>query len=243
LENLPSPGTPVHIDQIDVAVDNFALAKQFTLTLNAVLPGQATLKMNGKAGPINLQDAAKTTFDMHLALQHFNPIATGFMDKSAGISVLVDIDACAVSDASSVSSSGTLHAQHLQLRPDAVPAPKAIDITYNVRHSLIDDTGELQDAAFQTGELTAHLSGTYTTQPGNITVDLKLAGNQLPIDELQSVLLAVGVKVPNGSVLQEGGGGTITTDLTIVGPLQALVINGPIELANIRLSGFNPARS
>jgi AsmA protein len=238
LENLPAVGTPQIVDQVELTVQNFAMAKQFPFTLSAVLPGQATLSMTGKAGPINSQDASKTTFDTQLALHHFDPVVAGFVDKSAGISVLADIDAHAISDGASVNSTGTLHAQKLQLRPDAVPAPKPIDISYNVVHSLSDDTGQLKDAAFQTGKLAAHLNGTYNMQPGNISVNLKLSGNGLPIDELQSLLPAVGVKLPNGSVLQ---GGTLTTNLTIVGPLQALVITGPVELANTRLSGFNPS--
>lgn len=238
VENVPASGAPLVIDQVDLAVQNFAFAKQFPFTLSAALAGQATVTVTGKAGPINPHDAAKTTFDSQLALHHFDPVAAGFVDKSAGISLLADVDAHAISDGSSVNSNGTVHAQHLQLRPDAVPAPKPVDITYKVAHSLSDNTGQLQDAAFQTGKLAAHVNGTYNMQPGNISVNLKLAGEQLPIDELQSLLPAVGVKLPNGSVLQ---GGTLTTHLTIVGPLQALVISGPVELANTRLSGFNPS--
>ncbi|HEX3968052.1 MAG TPA: AsmA family protein [Edaphobacter sp.] len=243
LENLPAAGAAQVvaaqvIDQIDLSVDDFAFAKQFPFTLTATFPGDATMKVTGKAGPINPQNAAKTAFDAQLTLHHFDPVAAGFVDKSAGIAVLADIDAHAISNGASVTSTGTLHTQHLQLRPDAVPAPKPIDITYNATHSLSDNTGQLQDAAFQTGKLAAHVNGTYSLQPGNNTVDLKLAGEQLPIDELQSLLPAVGVKLPNGSVLQ---GGTLTTHLTITGPLQALVISGPVELANTRLSGFNPS--
>jgi AsmA protein len=44
------------------------------------------------------------------------------------------------------------------------------------------------------------------------------------------------VKLPKGSVLQ---GGTLTTSLSIVGPLDALTITGPVELGNTRLAGFN----
>jgi AsmA protein len=50
------------------------------------------------------------------------------------------------------------------------------------------------------------------------------------------MLPAAGVKLPNGSVLQ---GGSLTTSLNIVGPLDALTITGPVELANTRLAGFN----
>ena len=166
LENLPAVGAAQIIDQVDLTVQNFALAKQFPFTLTALLPGQATLNMNGKAGPINSHDAATTTFDTQLALHHFDPVATGFVDKSAGISVLADIDAHAISDGSSISSNGTLHAQHLQLRPDAVPAPKPIDITYNVVHSLSDNTGQLQDATSNPDDSTSERN---STQPGNVS--------------------------------------------------------------------------
>jgi AsmA protein len=238
METLPAVGAPLVIDQVDLTVQNFAFAKQFPFRLSAALPGQATVTVTGKAGPINPHDAAKTTFDVQLALHHFDPVAAGFMDKNVGITVLADIDAHAASDGASVNSTGTVHAQHLQLRPDAVPAPKPIDITYNLAHSLSGNTGQLQDASVQTGRLAAHLNGTYSVQPGSTSVNMKLAGENLPIDELQSLLPAVGVKLPTGSVLQ---GGTLTTHLTIVGPLQALVINGPVELASTRLSGFNPS--
>jgi len=238
LEALPAVGPPQIFDHVDLTVKNFSFTKQWPFTLSASLPGQGTLTMTGNAGPINTQDATNTNFDAQLSLHHFDPVATGFLDKSAGISVLADIDAKVVSDGSSVNSQGTLHTQHLQLRPDAIPAPKPIDITYSVVHDLTGNTGQLADAAFQTGKLAAHLNGTYSTQPGNIAVEMKVSGERLPIDELQSLLPAVGVKLPNGSVLQ---GGTLTTHLTIVGPLATRVISGPVELSNTRLNGFNPS--
>jgi AsmA protein len=233
LENLAPARTPILIDQIDLAVSNFGFAKEFSFTLSALASGQATLNINGKAGPINSRDPAKTNFDTQLALHHFDPIATGFVNKGAGISLLADIDAHAVSDGAAASSNGTLQIQNLQLRPDATPAAKPIGITYKVTHNLSDNTGQLLDAAFQTGTVSAHLNGTYAIHPDNIAVDLKLAGDNLPINELQSLLPAVGVKPPN--VPQSG---TLTTHMTIVGPLQALVINGAVEFANIRLPGF-----
>jgi AsmA protein len=237
VETLPAAGTPLLYDQVDLKVQNFSFAKQFPFTLSAALPGQGALTMTGKAGPIDTRDAAKTTFDTQLALHHLDPVAAGFLDKSAGLSVLADIDAHAVSNGTSVSSNGTVHTQHLQLRPDAVPASKPIDVTYSVIHNLSNNAGQLQDASFQTGKIAAHLNGTYSLKPGGaVLLNLKLAGQNLPIDELQSLLPAAGVKLPSGSVLQ---GGTLTTSLSITGPLDALVINGPVELGNTRLSGFN----
>ena len=236
IEGQPAQGTPVAYDQVDVTVQDFSFAKQFPFSISASLPGQGTVTLTGKAGPIDAHNAASTTFDAQLALHHFDPVATGFLDKSAGITVLADVDARTVSNGTTVNSNGTVHTQHLQLRPDAVPAPKPIDITYNVTHTLSDNTGQLQDATVQTGRLAAHLSGDYSLLPGTVQLTMKLSGQSLPIDELQALIPAVGVKLPNGSVLQ---GGTLTTSLSIAGPLQDLVITGPVELGNTRLSGFN----
>ena len=239
VEALPASGAPMVYDRVNVEVQDFSFSKAFPFTVSADLSGQGTVTVTGKSGPINLHDAARTPFDAQVTLRHLDPVAAGFLDKSVGISVLADVDAHAISNSANITSNGTVHTQHLQLRPDAAPAPKPIDVTYSAVHNLDDNTGQLQDAAFQTGKLAAHINGTYAMKPGGaVTVNLKMAGQGIPIDELQSLLLAAGVKMPNGSVLQ---GGTLTTNLNITGPLDSLVITGPVELNNTRLAGFNPS--
>ena len=239
VETFPATGAPMVYDKVNVEVQGFSFSKVVPFTVSADFPGQGTVVLTGKLGPINVQDAAKTPFDAQVTLRHLNPVAAGLLDKGAGISVLADVDAHAVSDSTTITSNGTVHTQRLQLRPDAVPAPKPIDLTYSVVHNLADNTGQVQDAAFQTGKVAAHINGTYAMKPGGaVTVNLKMAGQGIPIDELQSLLLAAGVKMPNGSVLQ---GGTLTTNLNITGPLDSLVITGPVELNNTRLAGFNPS--
>jgi AsmA protein len=239
VETLPAAGAPLVFDKVNMTVQEFSFTKVSPFTVSANLPGQGTVTVTGKSGPINTEDAAKTPFDAQVTLRHLDPVAAGFLEKSAGLSVLADIDAHAVSNSVTITSNGTVHTQHLQLRPDAVPTPKPIDITYSVVHDLSDNSGKVQDAAFQTGRVVGHINGSYSMKPGGaVTVNLKLAGQGIPIDDLQTLLPAAGVKLPNGSVLQ---GGTLTTTLNIVGPLDALVITGPVELSGTRLAGFNPS--
>src|SRR3984885_768894 len=239
VENLPASGAPMVYDKVNMTVDGFSFTKMSPFKVSANLPGEGAVEVTGKSGPVNLQDAAKTPFNAQVTLRHLDPVAAGFLEKSSGLSVLADVDAHAVSNSATVISNGTVHTQHLKLRSDAVPAPKPIDLTYSVVHNLSDNTGQVQDAAFQTGRVTAHTNGTYSMKPGGaVAVNLKLAGQGIPIDDLQALLPAAGVKLPHGSVLQ---GGTLTTNLNIVGPLNALVITGPVELSNTRLAGFNPS--
>jgi AsmA protein len=53
---------------------------------------------------------------------------------------------------------------------------------------------------------------------------------------VEQLLPAAGVTLPSGSRLS---GGTLTANLTITGPANAVVIAGPIELDNSQLAGFD----
>jgi AsmA protein len=236
LESAPPRGAPQVLSNVQLEVDDFSFTNQFPFTFHAGLPGYALISLQGKAGPIDPRNAVNTTFDAQMTLKNFDPVAAGLLDKSAGISMLADIDAHASSDGTTVKSNGTVHAARLQLMANAEPTPKPVDITYTVAHHLPDNTGKLDDAAVETGKLSAHLTGSYNLEPATPVVTMKLVGQSLPIDELQALLPAVGVKLPTGSVLQ---GGTLTTNLAVNGPLNALVISGPVDVNGTRLAGYN----
>jgi AsmA protein len=65
---------------------------------------------------------------------------------------------------------------------------------------------------------------------------MKLNADNMPVDDLQTMLPALGVTLPSGSSLQ---GGSLSSDLTITGPVNRLMINGPVKLADTKLHGFD----
>jgi AsmA protein len=65
---------------------------------------------------------------------------------------------------------------------------------------------------------------------------LKIAGQRLLIDDLQSMMTAADVRLPNGAVLK---GGTLSLDLSITGQVKSLIVAGTIALDNTRLVGFD----
>src|SRR6185437_13062323 len=136
----------------------------------------------------------------------------------------------------SVHSRGTLHMQALQLRKTGTPSSQPIDLRYDITHRMADNAGEIQQASIGLGKGTIQLSGSYRLAGDDPSVDLKVAAAAVPIDELQSLLSAAGVKLPNGSQLN---GGTLTLALGITGAANDLVISGPVELENARLVGFD----
>ena len=236
VETVPANGPPQVYDHVHLTVQNFALAQRFPFELGATLPGNGAVLVKGNIGPMDEQNAAKTPADVDVAMQHLDPVAAGFLDPNAGLSVVANITAHATSDGSMVHSSGTIHMQGLQLRKAGAPAPQPIDLTYDIKHQLDDNSGQLQQASIGLGTGTIQLSGNYRLAGEDPWVDLKVAAAAVPIDELQSLMNAAGVKLPNGSQLK---GGTLTLDLDIAGAANDLTITGPVDLENAQLVGYD----
>jgi AsmA protein len=236
VETLPAQGQAHVYDHVRLTVRQFALGQRFPFELGASVAGGGVVLVKGYLGPIDTQNAARTAADVEIATQHLDPVAAGFLDPDAGVSLLANVGAHATSDGNIVSSSGTVHTQRLQLVKTGSPSPQPIDLAYNIMHRLDDNTGELRQAAIHLGTGTINLSGNYRLAGEDPWVDLKVTGASVPIDELQSLMTAAGVKLPNGSQLK---GGALTVALAVTGPANNLAISGPLDVENTQLVGFD----
>jgi AsmA protein len=89
----------------------------------------------------------------------------------------------------------------------------------------------------KSGTTTAiRVSGTYQLRSENPTLNLKIAGQKLPVNQLQAIMTAAGIKLPNGAILE---GGALDGALIVTGLASALIITGTIELNNTREIGFD----
>lgn len=77
-------------EHVNMSVKDFSFTKAFSFTVSTNLPAGGTVNLNGKAGPLNQQDASATPFSGHLEMKHLDPLAAGFLDASDGISGTVD---------------------------------------------------------------------------------------------------------------------------------------------------------
>ena len=236
---LPAHGEPSIYEHVNITVRDFSFASQFPFELSANLPGDGALSMKGKLGPINGDDVATTPAEAKISLKHLDPVAAGFLNPDAGVSLVADVETHAVSDGKALTANGTAELQNLKLRKGATPASKPIDIAYGLTHELKENSGQIEDASVKLGDSAIHASGTY--QPaesgiGDPLLNLKLSGENLPINELQQLMTAAAVRLPNGSVLK---GGTLSLNLAVHGEAEALAIAGPLALANTRLVGFD----
>lgn len=223
-------------DKVNIEVRGFSFTSQFPFTLTATLPGGGNVKLDGNAGPINPTDAALTPLDAKITVKQLDLAASGFVDPASGIAGLADFNGTVSSDGKSAKAQGVLTADKLKLSPKGQPASKAVQVTYTVVHNLEKQSGEVTRGEVTIGKALAQLTGTYQTQGETTSLNMKLNGQGMPVDDLEAMLPALGVILPSGSSLK---GGTLSTNLAITGPTDKLVIVGPIKLSDTKLAGFD----
>ena len=236
IETLPLQNKPRIYDHLDVKLEHFSLAEAFPFTVGASLPGNGRVELSGTIGPINPQDAASTAFNAQLSIQHLDPVVAGYIEPAAGISMIAGLDAHVVSDGVSVTSNGKAHAEHLILLKGGKAAPNPLDIKYRIVHSLKSNSGQISDLALQTGAVAIHVKGNYQLAANVPVFDVKLLAQSVPIDGLQAIMPAIGVKLPNNAVLK---GGTLSANFDIKGSAKDNVIAGSYEIKNTALEGYD----
>jgi AsmA protein len=231
-----APVKPHVYDNVNIEVKNFSFASQFPFTLSAKLPGGGTLKLDGSAGAINPNDTAQTPLQAKLEVKKLDLGKSGFVDPSAGIAGVADFDGTLISDGKVVQTSGTITADSLKLSPKGTPGKTPVRVRYATAYELQKQTGRLTQGDLSVDKAIAKLGGTYDLSGESPAVNMKLNADNMPVDDLVTMLPPMGVVLPSGSSLK---GGTLSADFTIVGPVERLVINGPVKLVNTKLAGFD----
>src|SRR5258708_10573552 len=181
---------------------NFSFTSSVPIKMTAKLPADGNLKNEGKAGPIDANNAAETPLDAKLTVQKMNLAASGFLDPAAGISGIADYDGTVSSNGHEAKTSGTLKATNLQVVQKGSPAGKPVNVTYTVVHNLAKETGSIPQCEIAMGKAVAHMTGTYDAHGKVTAVNLKLNGQNMPVDDLEAMLPALGVILPPKSTLK-----------------------------------------
>lgn len=223
-------------DKVNIEGSNFSFSSTFPFTVTASLPQGGRLKLDGHAGPINSDDAALTPLDAKISIQQMDLDASGFIDPASGISGIADLDGTVNSNGHEAKANGTLKASKLQVVKKGSPAGKLVEVQYAVVDNLVKQTGDVTRGDVSMGKAVSHLTGTYNAHGKVTEVNLKLNGQGMPVDDLEAMLPAAGVILPEKSQLK---GGTLTVNLTSVGPVDKLVTTGTVKLENSALAGYN----
>jgi AsmA protein len=126
-----------------------------------------------------------------------------------------------------------------KLLKNGAPARVPVTVDYTAEYTPEQQEGQLTKGDIHFGNSAAHLTGNFDTRGASPALRMKLAGNGLPVDDVQGILPALGVILPAGASLR---GGTANANLGINGPLDALVTAGTVDLQNAHLTGFDLAK-
>ena len=221
---------------VDLTMKNLSFTSQFPFTLSGNLPGGGNVKLDGTAGPVNRSDASLTPLQAKISVNGLDLAKSGFVEPSSGFAGTTNFAGTVESDGNQARSMGSATAQQLKLSPKGTPAQSTIGLKYATTYELEKQVGQLTQGDVSVGKASAKLSGTYDLHGPSATLHMKLNADNMPVEDLETLLPALGVVLPSGSKLQ---GGTLTADLTVNGPVNQLVIAGPVKLANTKLAGFD----
>ena len=223
-------------ENVDAEVSDLSLTSQFPLRVTVKTPGGGKVTLDGKVGPLNVTDAADTPFQATTEVSHLDVASTGFIDPASGLRGLIDFKGALASEGGRLTSKGKVTATGFQLVPGGTPARVPLEIDYESDYDGNARTGVVKQGDVHIGKAVAHLTGDYNAGGKSIAVRLKLTGDKMPVPDLEATLPAIGMTLPSGASLKQG---TLDINLSISGPVDELVIAGPINLANLAVAGFD----
>jgi len=230
-----SAGKESVYQNVNLVAHNISATSAMPFTLSAGLPAGGTLNLDGHAGPLNPTDSAKSPLDAKITLKHADLAATGFVDPSSGVGGILDFDGQIKSDGHKLHSEGKAKAADLRVVKGGQPAKQPVALDYKSDYALDSDTGTI-NADLHTGNSVTNASGTLNAKGEDTLANLKIVGKNMAVNDVEGLLPAFGVVLPSGASLQ---GGNINMDLNATGPLDRLVIDGPLKIEGTHLSGYN----
>jgi AsmA protein len=223
-------------DKVDVDISDLSLTSSFPFRVTAQLPGGGNMHLEGKAGPIAVNQAELTPVEAQVTVQGLNLAESGFIDPASGISGVADLNEKLTSDGHEARTNGKLTATGLKVVQKGSPAGRPVELTYAVVHNLMKQEGEITKGDIALGKAVAHLTGSYDAHGSVTAVNLKLNGDGMPVDDLEAMLPALGVVLPPKATLK---GGDLNTNLAISGPVNKLVTTGTVRMENSALANFD----
>jgi AsmA protein len=223
-------------DHVNVTASDVSLTSKFPVTVTADLPNGGKLKLDGNLGPVDQEDTSLTPLDAKLSVDNLDLASTGFLDSSAGLKGLLDLDATVASQNGEAQTKGTAKLSKALLVAGGSPSSQPVSVNFDTKYNLRRNSGVLNPSTIKIGSAAARLNGTYQSEGEATVVNMKIAGDNMPAKDLESFLPALGINLPKGASLQ---GGSLNANLNVAGPTDKLVTTGNVGLFAAKLAGFD----
>lgn len=222
-------------DHLHLLAHNISTTSAVPFTLNLTLPGGGELQVEGSAGPLNPQDSSKTPLQATLKLENADLQTAGFLDPESALQGVLDLDGSFKSDGQHAHLEGKAKANNLKVVKGGAAVHQPVSLDYVADYALGPQSGSL-NASVRTGNSTVKAGGTINAAGASTIGNLKVQGENMAVNDVEGLLPAFGVILPAGASLQ---GGTINLNMSAQGPLDRLVITGPVNISGTRLSGYS----
>jgi AsmA protein len=223
-------------DHVNVTASNVSLTSKFPVTVTADLPSGGKFKLDGTFGPVDQADTALTPLDAMLNVSGLDLASTGFLDSSAGLGGLLDLNGNLSSEGGEAQTKGNVKFSKALLVAGGSPAGVPVTVNFDTKYNLRKNAGVLNPSTLNVGSAAARLNGTYESAGEATVVNIKLDAKDMPAKDLEAFLPAIGIHLPKGASLAAG---TLNSDLNLTGPTNKLVITGNVGLFHGVLAGFD----
>jgi len=227
---------PLVLERVNLQLRDFSATSAFPFSLSTNVRGGGSITLDGTAGPINPTDSAMTPVKATLNVTQLDVAGSGIADTAPDLAGLLSLNGTGDSDGKSMHMKGKLKAEKLKLAKNGTPAGRAVEFDFAVEHDLRKHSGQLQQGDIFIGKAPAHLTGRYAEQGDSLILHMKLAGPNMPVQELEALLPAMGIVLPAGAKLQ---GGAASVNLAMDGPADKLVTSGSLAMNNTKITGFD----
>ncbi|HEY3926906.1 MAG TPA: AsmA family protein [Candidatus Koribacter sp.] len=221
---------------VQLTATDLSYTTAFPFHCTAKTPGNGSLDLDGKTGPINQQNAAATPLQAKVTMKDLNIGETGFTDPKSGVAGTADFSGTIDSNGMQVQTQGEATIKNGKFVPAGQPSKVPIGLRFDATYAIASETAEIKTATVNIGKASAQLTGTLDNKPASPILNLKITGSGMPVDALQDAMPAVGVVLPPSAKLQSGTAG-VNVELT--GPLDDATTTGSASLHNAVLANFD----
>lgn len=227
---------PRVLNQLNADVRDFSAGAAFPFSLSTTIEGGGKVVVKGRAGPIDASDTAQTPLEFEAGINHLDLASSGLLDPATPVAGLVAIKIDGKFKGQHLNATGRIEAQNLKLVKGGSAAQIPVAFDFAIAHDVVKRTGSLSRGDIHLGKTTANLLGTYALRSTSALLNMKLSGNAMAVEELEAMLPVLAVILPAGSALRNG---VAYANLTLQGPADQLVIDGPVGLKDTKLTGFD----
>jgi len=227
---------PLVLDEVNLEVRDFSPTANFPFSFSTKARGGGTIKLDGRAGPINPMDASMTPATVKIIVTALNIAETGLANYAPDMAGLISLQGDGETNGTSLKMNGALKAEKLKLSKTGTPATVPVGFNFDAEHNMRKHSGVLKRGDVLIGKAPAKLTGNYYEQGQNMILKMNLDAPNMPVSDIAAMLGPLGIVLPAGSTLQNG---TISAKLTTNGPADKLVSTGTLAIRDTTLANFD----